>query len=82
MNLNPHVLVVPSRFVSRLCLITGLLAVIPAFFLPGTYPRYPRLDPRAWYVVGGEWLGIGVGLLVLSILFRVLSRRFDSHRPS
>ena len=82
MNLNPHVLVVPSRFVSRLCLITGPLAVIPAFFLPGTYPRYPRLDPRAWYVVGGEWLGIGVGLLVLSILFRVLSRRFDSHRPS
>ena len=82
MNLNPHVLVVPSRFVSRLCLITGLLAVIPAFFLPGTYPRYPRLDPRAWYVVGGDWLGIGVGLLVLSILFRVLSRHFDSHRPS
>jgi len=81
-NLNPHVLVVPSRFVSRLCLITGLLAVIPAFFLPGTYPRYPRLDPRAWYGGGGEWLGIGVGLLVLSILFRVLSRRFDSHRPS
>ena len=82
MKLNPQTLVVPSRFVSRLCLITGLLAVIPAFFLPGTYPRYPRLDPRAWYVVGGDWLGIGIGLLVLGFLFRVLSRRFDLRRPS
>ena len=74
--------VLRTRFVARLCLIAGLLAVIPAFFLPGTYPLNPRLDPRAWYVVGGDCLGIGIALMVLGILFGALSRRFKSRRSS
>jgi hypothetical protein len=74
--------VVRTRFVARLCLVVGVLAVIPAFLLPGTYPLNPRLEPRVWYVVGGDWLGIGITLLALGILFGVLSRHIDSRRPS
>jgi hypothetical protein len=62
--------------VARLFVIVGVLAVIPAFFLPGTYPMNPRLDPRIWYVVGGDWLGIGIVFITLGILVSTLTRRF------
>ena len=74
--------VVRARVVARVCMIAGLLAAIPAFFLPGTYPLNPRLEPRSWYVVGGDWLGIGIALLALGILIRVASHHFDSRHPS
>jgi hypothetical protein len=73
--------IVRIRFVARMCLIAGLLAVIPAFFLPGTYPLNPRLEPRVWYVVGGDWLGIGIALLILGILIGAISRHFDLRHP-
>jgi hypothetical protein len=79
---DPNALAVRTHFAARVCLIAGLLAVIPAFFLPGTYPRYPRLDPRVWYDVGGDWLGIGIALLVLGVLFRALSHHTDLRRSS
>ena len=77
-----HKRVIRNRFLARMCLIAGLLAVIPAFFLPGTYPLIPRLEPRVWYVVGGDWLGIGIANLILGILFGAISRHFDLRRPS
>lgn len=82
MKLEREARVVRTRCVARMCWIAGLLALIPAFFLPGMYPRYPRLDPRVWYVVGGDWLGIGIALLVVGFLFRALSRHFALRRPS
>ena len=74
--------VVRAHFVARLCMIAGLLALLPAFFLPGTYPLNPRLEPRSWYVVGGDWLGIGIALLALGILIRALSHHFESRHRS
>ena len=74
--------VVRARVVARVCMIAGLLAILPAFFLPGTYPMNPRLEPRSWYVVGGDWLGIGIALLALAILITAVSHHFVSRHPS
>jgi hypothetical protein len=81
-NVGRHQSPLRARTLARLILILGVLAVIPAFFLPGTYPIDPRLEPRVWYVVGGDWLGIGLALIALSILVGALARRFESRRPS
>lgn len=73
---------VPTRVVSRTLMIGGLLAVIPAFFLPGTYPLHPRLDPRPWYDVGGDWLGIGLVLVALGVVLSAVARHRVSRRTS
>jgi hypothetical protein len=70
------------RFVARSLVLVGALTLIPAFFLPGTYPMNPRLDPRIWYAVGGDWLGIGIAIIALGILVGAYARHFESRRPS
>lgn len=70
------------RFVARSLVLAGVLTLIPAFFLPGTYPMNPRLEPRIWYAVGGDWLGIGITIIALGILVGAYARHFESRRPS
>ena len=70
------------RFVARSFVLVGALTLIPAFFLPGTYPMNPRLDPRIWYAVGGDWLGIGIAIIAFGILVGAYARHFELRRPT
>lgn len=67
---------------ARSLVLAGVLTLIPAFFLPGTYPMNPRLEPRIWYTVGGDGLGIGIAIIALGILVSAYARHFESQRPS